>query len=61
MQIDTIISQPQNMLHFNYLFLFKSMFIKTVYFLKASSFPLIKWEPGKISSIVKTNHFYLNI
>lgn len=49
------------MLHFNYLFLFKSMFIKTVYFLKASSFPLIKWEPGKISSIVKTNHFYLNI
>lgn len=49
------------MLHFNHLFLFKSMFIKTVYFLKASSFPLIKWAPGKISSIVKTNHFYLNI
>lgn len=49
MQIGTITYQPQSFLHFNHLFLFKSMFIKQVYFLKASSFPVIKWAPGKIS------------
>ena len=49
MQIDTITYQPQNFLHFKHLFLLKSMFIKQVYFLKASLFPMIKWAPGKIS------------
>lgn len=49
MQIDTITYHPQNFLHFKHLFLLKSMFIKQVYFVKASLFPMIKWAPGKIS------------